>query len=173
VTDILFGIDPSSSAFGWGEVFADGPCIISTVGGVIFPAKKSAPAIERIASMIEQLDELIHDRTWTQGQIKAAIVEITSGKVAKRHKGGGAGLGVYGMAVGAAWQACRTNANIGDVVTVTENEWTQGKRKETRRIWARAFAPLYEEQIEPIDKGLDAADGICLTHWYARHRGLM
>lgn len=125
----------------------------------------SAPArlqpIQRIVVLTSEAVRLV-------GEFNPAVVviEITSGKVAGRHQGPGghrgAGMGVYGMAVGAIFQAVR---ELVSVFPVTENDWTGGVPKGRRRRQIAAEWPQYREQFAR-DAGGDIADAIGLGVWF-------
>ena len=168
--EIIMALDASSNAVGWGECYCDGPTIMSVVGGLIRPKKRRAAAMDRIDSMVEQLLELLDERTEVQGPPSTIVVEIPSGKTHRRLKSKNPhGLAIYGMAVGAVRQACHQWDYGVEIVDVDANEWTGGGRKASRVKIALALAPSYA-QLLSIDKGRDASDGICLAHWYARRR---
>jgi hypothetical protein len=98
------------------------------------------------------------------------VIEITSGKVARRARGkghNGAGLSVYGMAVGYLWRECV--AALGESVsTVEENVWTAGVPKDRR---ARHIATLFPAYRRAKDPGGDVADAIGLGRWYLQRLG--
>jgi hypothetical protein len=102
------------------------------------------------------------------------LIEITSGKVGhNRHKGSGAGLAVYGMAVGYLWAVidcwlrrlpAEQQKNT-EIVLVKENDWTRGVPKADRIAAVAAEFPAYDTAQDP---GGDLADAIALGQWYLR-----
>ena len=92
----ILSIDPSSTACGWALLDLAGRIL---QGGIIKPDKIRSEPQFRIKRMAEDLQRLLNELG--PGIV---LIEITSGKVGtNRHKGHGAGLGVYGMAVGYLW----------------------------------------------------------------------
>lgn len=121
------------------------------------PAK--GPPCDRIWSIVQGAIALA-----VQHQPDLILVEVTSGKVQRRHKGGGAGLGVHGMACGALFAGLRAALTAAATVkAVTENEWTRGVPKAHR---AAAVASLFPSYRMADDPGLDIADAIGLGHWW-------
>jgi len=96
------------------------------------------------------------------------VVEVTSGKVNRaRHGGGGAGLGVHGMAVGTLWTMglmWRPAGGAGPTVTpVPENVWKAGFGK----LKSAHVAKRYFEQYDPsTDPEFNIADAVALAVWY-------
>lgn len=158
---LLLALDPSSSCTGWAVGYRYGNKAEVIRADRLRAASKGKTAIARIQWQTDALWEIIEGH-----QPTAAIIEITSGKVnIARHTGGGAGLGVYGMAVGALWQACRLHPDCGAVHTVTENEWTRGFRKKAAR--ATRAVMIWPPYADVKDAGWDIADAICLLDWFA------
>ena len=119
------------------------------------------PAHQRIQAIIRELDFICDEH-----EPHEAVVEITSGKTSARHKGNGAGLATYGMAVGhvARWAIARLGPDA--VTQVYENEWTRGSSKQTRRLRAHAAYPrAYTTEIMEGDKEGDISDAIALGIW--------
>lgn len=145
--------------------------------GVLVPDKRGVPAADRIGAMKRGLIELLEEF-----QPQAIVLEWTSGKVAGRHGGGGAGLAIYGLAVGALWQVCEywatargQQGRLPTVARVNENDWTQGRpklgtRKPGQVCVSRVgvIAGLYPEYDRAKDPGGDIADAIGLALWYLR-----
>jgi hypothetical protein len=96
------------------------------------------------------------------------VIEDTSGKVGARHgAGGGAGLSIYGKAVGYVWGSLRGSEALAtaDVLMVPENEWTRGKPKAKRIAGVMMLhRGLYDATMDP---GGDAADAVGLGDWWA------
>jgi hypothetical protein len=159
----LLALDPSSTRTGYAvfEMFHDAPSGAALIdAGYLQPPKREAPAIERIAEMVVDLRELMHEL-----MPRNIVIEIPSGHVGNRHLGRGAGLSIYGLAVGALWSAAR--APIGgqgrriEVLTLEENAWTRGVQKNKRQMAVAMEFPQYREVISK-DGGADVADAIGL-----------
>lgn len=146
-------LDPSSTCTGYAVM--TGPDSLIDAGRLL-PAKKNAPANERIESILKDLAALIK-----QYQPDRIIIEDTSGKVGKRHKGSGAGLAVHGKAIGAVWQTCRRY--IDGVHCVCENEWTRGVPKLKRQM---IVAATFKGYNATKDGGGDVSDAIGLGRWF-------
>lgn len=170
-TDAILALDPSSTRTGWAW-FSAGTL---REAGYMTGAKRSDPAIARIAAMDEQVRELVE-----QIRPRVVVVEITSGHVQARHKGGGAGLATYGMAVGAlAIGASRSMVelvlraydipSLYGVYTVAENEWTRSRNKRVRQRALAARTPGYDASK---DAGADAGDAIQIGEWYLERERL-
>lgn len=150
----ILSLDPSSTLTGY--ALMSGDSIVSA--GLLKPHKRSAPARERVRHMAADLRVLI-------GELKPdrIVIEVSSGHVSKRHRGSGAGLAVYGYAVG--YMAAIAHAAGLEVAEVEENEWTRGVPK-PRRI--ATIAALYPSYRADRDRGGDMADAIGLGSWYGR-----
>ncbi len=150
----IIAIDPSSKCTGYAVL--DGPCKIIDAG-LLKPRRQSHPAIIRIGDMVNDALGIIAEH-----DLKGGVVEITEGKVSRRHgTGGGAGLAVYGMAVGAFWWAM--HSALGMCIATTENNWTHGVTKARRAVVVRGMFPTYRSIDDP---GLDVADAIGLGLWF-------
>ena len=162
---IYAGIDPSSKDSGYAfleDTRASLPKELNI--GLIKPVRAKT-AIERIQSHCDSVRELL-----THMMPSVIVIEIASGKVNKgRHKGGGAGLSVYGMAVGAIWHVCMLWAveNKAELLTPNENEWTAHLRPGEKAKEKRAAKThlLYPSEWWINDKGHDAADAVQLAMW--------
>jgi hypothetical protein len=99
------------------------------------------------------------------------VVEIPSGKVGARHRGSGAGLSVYGMAVGALVWALRSTVigpSRADLWLVEENTWTRSVPKGERLGLLRVQFPEYEEMAAAGgDPWGDAGDALGLAVWFS------
>lgn len=166
----ILALDPSSKCTGYAIMrgVAAGDLIEF---GVLKPNRVKDEPIERIRAMVVDAIDLAIEHL-----VDAVVIEGTTGKVSARHAGGGAGLSVYGMAVGAMWGAISW-AGLRDndlpVHLVRENLWTMSQRKARR---ARVICGLYPRYAAAArqDPGLDAADAIGLGRWWfveqmARH----
>lgn len=164
----IISIDPS--------ITCTGVAVFSPVFNLLEMNRITAPAIsqknkvqtkikahERINRIIEQLDDVLERNTLTTTPM--IVIEITSGKTSARHRGGGAGLGTYGMVVGQVvrWAIDRVGEEL--VMQVYENDWTKGSSKDRRREHARLCYPLYGSEMHERDKGGDVSDALCLGEW--------
>jgi hypothetical protein len=163
--NVVLSLDPSSKAVGW-AVMTGPACVLQ--GGIITPPNNAAPARERIYRMAQELRGLL--REIRPGRI---LIEWPSGHVGtKRHRGGGAGLSVYGCGVGyivaTADAYCEFDA-IAEVVTITETDWTRGVRKPERQAAVISLLPQYDASLDP---GGDLADAIGLAVWWFRGQAI-
>jgi hypothetical protein len=161
-------IDPSSTCCGY-AVF-DGSRLVEC--GRVTPDRQRDPANVRIQSMARELHNLAVEKLCPPAVsyhvCSEIVIEDTSGKVGARHgAGGGAGLSIYGKAVGYIWGALRGSEALAtaDVVMVPENEWTRGKPKANR---LQRVAMLHRGLYDPKkDSGGDAGDAVGLGDWWA------
>ena len=164
----LLAIDPSSTRTGY-AVMDDGS-VGGTVGGppalidcgYLTGRRKKDGYMTRIRAMGEDLDALLREHA--PGVI---VIEVSSGKVGRRHGGGGAGLAVYGTAVGWLARACFDwIARSGGVLCpIEENEWTRGEAKRVRAGRIAAIYPAWAAALA-ADTGHDVADAIGLGVWW-------
>jgi hypothetical protein len=176
---ILF-LDPSSTYIGWAE-FNDAGGDPVRFGRLV---GKGDNAVRRIVRLCDDLADIC------AGDPRAVVVEIPSGKVSrkKRARGmNGAGLSVYGMAVGyyLGWlnTVWMKRDDERQVHVVTEFEWTNrriggrnvAQTKEQRQAWV---AQCHRKNgYDPADDpGGDVADAIALGEWWfteQRMKGLV
>jgi hypothetical protein len=181
MSERIFSLDPGSKQSGWAVLAYPGEQLLDA--GLLLPARTRDGVPERLTAMKADLLALL-----TRHQPAAIVIEWTSGKVvASRHGGGGAGLPIYGVAVGALWQVCeqwvagmRRAGGRCDVVLVPENEWTQGRPKQRHQIGGRAtlsrvdlIQHRYPEYVPEKDPGGDVADAIGVNLWYQRKRKML
>jgi len=172
VAGTLLAIDPGVIRTGWAALDpASGQC---RAWGVLRPPGALDRDI-RIAWLCYSLQEIL-----AMQQPQDVVIEWTSGHVAGRHGGGGAGLATYGVAVGALWATAwhwtiAMNRESGDplrarCLVVEENTWTRGRPKSERQ---RDVALLLRERYSAAaDSGGDAADAIGLGWWVVERRRL-
>ena len=152
--------DPGSIVTGYSIMTAPDQIIEA---GYLKGVRADDEPIDRIVIMCKELKRLIAEHKPTD-----IVVEITSGKVGARHKGGGAGLGVHGMATGAIFMEA-FHSQCPEQYAVTENEWTRGVPKRKRqRLIAMQF-PEYKAMLAK-DTGGDVSDAIGLGQWWFAHR---
>jgi hypothetical protein len=155
---VLF-VDPSSSVTGY--ALMRGRYDLMEFGRIT-PEKDKDRAPVRIQYFGRELAAIIAD-----GKPDKVVIEITSGKVARgRHGGAGAGLSIYGMAVGYLWREC-VAAGV-EVEPVLENDWTNGVPKDRR---LRHIAAQFPDYAAFKDEGGDAGDAIALGQWWFFIRG--
>jgi len=166
---MIFSLDPSSTRTGWALMKPPEQLIRA---GLLLPDKQTAQSEFRIDAMCQSLWQLMNLH-----QPKTILIEWTSGKVGKRHKGGGAGLAVHGAATGALWREVLAwlrwqppeNQIDTKVLLVKENDWTRQIPKADR---IAAVAAAYREYSPDDDKGGDIADAIGLNVWYQREQAV-
>lgn len=155
---ILLSIDPSSTCTGYAVLSRpegrDDAVLIDA--GRLTPEKPRAKAADRIASMVAQVGDLIREHRPTHAAVELPSAHVHRGKRA----GGGAGLAIYGMAVGAVWQGVW--GLVAWVVLVDPNTWTGRVNKTTRARRIEALGIGYRMDQDP---GLDGADAIGLGLW--------
>ena len=162
----ILSLDPSSTAIGWAEMSMAGQL---EQAGVIRSSVRS-PAYDRVIDMNSALRTLLD-------YVKPAtiLIEWTVGKVAGRQKlrSRGAGLGIYGIGVGAAVMTCywyqheMMQIEIIDIIPVVENDWTRGVHKRDRQA---AIALQYTAYDAAQDPGADMADAIGLAQWWLQEQ---
>lgn len=165
---IVLAFDPSSSCTGYSVHETNGtaePILIDA--GRLTPERQKDPCNLRIRHMLREARKLVIE--YRPDEI---VIEDTTGKV---HKGGrergmnGAGLAIYGKAVGAfifgmlgIADGVGTGPGNGRIPIIAwlENDWTGGTRKPTRQAQCVALHP---RQYDPKrDPGLDTSDAIML-----------
>ena len=173
----IVSLDPSMKVCGF-AVMELGQVLVEA--GIITPNPRKGDSRIRIESLCDQWHRLLDD--WKPEEI---VIEWTTGHVIRsRHGGGGAGLSIYGIAVGALWRESiwwvrpRTRGQCHPQVhTVTENRWTGGRPKirkggqcfVSRQDIVAGIYPVYRPQDDP---GGDIADAILLNYWWQRQRQL-
>jgi hypothetical protein len=167
VNDPVLSIDPGSKRTGW-AVLTQREQLLQA--GVLTGDKTADPAEFRIAAMCRGLRELLDE--WQPGTV---LIEWSSGHVGRRrHKGGGAGLAVYGIAIGALWQVAvawaRSCKPPAQVRCIEENLWTNRVPKEDR---IAAIAQRFREYHSEDDPGGDIADAIGLGLWWTKQQSLV
>lgn len=171
----IFGIDPGSIKTGWGLRRYEAGYGLERFG--VIKAKEKLEAIDRIRVMRTLLLGLL----W-EYKPDTILIEWTSGKVNKHHKGGGAGLAIHGAAVGALWveaehwivehNRLESPARVAQVIGIAENEWTRGVSKTVRQVAVKQQWPSYAKQAKVLDPGADAADAIGMIDWWVQERRL-
>lgn len=151
MSDTILVLDAASITTGY-AVFTDGALIDA---GKLKSSHENAN--ERIMSIVQDALDLAHEY-----KVDRVVIEDTSGKVSKRHKGGGAGLAVYGKAIG--WLAGALKMKGFDVVLVLENTWTADMGSKAKR--QVSVAARYKGYKAADDPGMDTSDAIALGDWF-------
>lgn len=174
----VLGIDPSSTAIGYGLLAGLEPEDLLDAGVIRpsastrelhrqYPAlaawldREDLAAYRRIANATREIQELIseHRPVWV-------LVEVPSGLIGTGAKRGARGaLTIYGVAAGVIFETARSCHDPDRVLPVTERAWTHGQGDKDRRqtaIWA-TYRGRYRMQL---DRGGDAADAIGLCRWW-------
>jgi len=157
---ILLGLDPSSTRTGYALVTLKGGALTVLEAGYLKPAMSTEKPMRRIGAMVDDLMRLIEEH-----KPDIAIVEVCSGHVGVgQRRNAGARLGVYGMAVGAMYQAVRSVPGL-QAEWVNEDVWPQGVPKRQRQQDIAMMFPAYAEQID-ADGGADVSDAIGISLWW-------
>lgn len=164
-------VDPGSCATGWCAAIAKpnyGVQILSA-GEIGFQLQHAKHPYLRISDIRNGLGRLM---STMKPSPRLYVIEVTSGKVNRaRHKGGGAGLATFGVAVGALWtMGVMWKPDDGGpgpmVIPVTENQWKGGFGKlKSARVAKKHFAK-YDPQVDPE---FNIADAITLAVWFYTH----
>ena len=151
----VLALDPSSTCVGY-AVLATARQLLDA--GRLTPTRERDDANARIRAMAADLRRVL-----AEYPDAVVVVEDTSGKVGRgRHGGGGAGLAVYGKALGYLIRVVE-EATGREPALVLENVWTAGKSKAVRQRRVAATFPGYPADDDP---GGDVADAIGLAAWW-------
>jgi hypothetical protein len=173
----FFSLDPGSKQTGWAVLDGQEKLLDA---GLLLPSRSRDDAAARLAAMKQDLWNLLDKHL-----PGAVVIEWTSGKVNRgRHGGAGAGLAIYGVAVGALWQVCefwvqaRLAFHAARVVLVPENTWTMGRpkqRQSQRHTLSRVdlIERRFPNYVPEKDPGGDVADAIGLNLWYQRQQRML
>lgn len=157
-------LDPSSASSGG----ATGVAVFDCKGtpsliyaGRLRSKPVNAPAYERIDQIVDQVIGLT--RTY---HADLALIETTTGKTSGGGRDArGAGLAIYGVAVGAVRQALRSEIGKTKVIGILENDWTARTNKLERWHYCRASYPSFSAVWQDDDGKYDASDAAYLFHW--------
>lgn len=169
----ILALDPSSTKTGYAVMVDERQLLCA---GTLTPERASDEPLVRISSMCADLFDLTEEY-----RPRAVVLEMPSGKRARRLGNAGAGLSTYGVACGAIWQSCKwinalnpyttgAEAKNYEVWTVDENTWTRSCPKAQRQ---RAVAMLFDSYGRAVrrDRGGDCSDAIGIgLWWFARER---
>jgi Holliday junction resolvasome RuvABC endonuclease subunit len=152
---ILLSLDVSSTAAGW-AVLTEGPKPLVDFGLCRATARTS---LRRMAQIRNGLLDVARAQ-----QPTTIVMEWSSGKIHGR-KGRIHGMAVLGQAQGIVWQSL---VEAGwEPHTVSENEWTRGKKKQVRAAAIAAEFAAYRGRWQKVDSsGYDVADAIGLGLWW-------
>jgi hypothetical protein len=166
---IIASFDPSSSAIGYAKHCANvshnvEPELLDA--GRITPERATDDPLKRIEDMVREAMKWCREE---YPRPEVLVIESTTGKV---HRSGrargmnGAGLGVYGMAVGWLIGVCKGTGI--DTVCYRENQWTGGEHKERRAEKCEALHyPRYKRDDDP---GRDISDAVMLGRFHCFKR---
>lgn len=151
----LLSIDPSSTRVGYALMTG-----INTLleAGAFRPATSCETANERNRSMAHDLIATIREHKPDQ-----IIIEDTGSHVHAGRAGAGAGLMVYGKAVGYFLRICEQEIGHKNVLCVEAQVWSRGIRKEKRQAYIAAQFRQYDPKR---DRGFDISDAIALGQWF-------
>jgi len=153
----VLGLDPASVKTGY--AIAHGPDDVVDAG-ILLPCRTRDPAVQRVVDVGRELAALIDEH-----KPDFAVVEIPSGHV--RGKFNGAGLTIYGMAVGYMLRVCVEKLPDARVECIDEQTWTAAVPKRRRQNAVATICKRYA-QGRHADTGADAADAIgLLLYWFA------
>lgn len=167
----IIAFDPSSKKTGYAVLDGLAPEHLIDAG-ILKPSSKAVGTVERIDSLCADIPSLFKEH-----HPDAAVVEITSGHVSFRHKGGGAGLAIYGMAIWAVLAKCRECLDAKAVYAVEENTWTRRVPKARRAAGIAYTYPSYAKVVAGDagrfqDAGGDVADAVGLGRWWLVANGV-
>lgn len=162
----IITIDPSLTSTGWCLAMHDKHRAINVVSvGRILPTGRGCVR-ERARRIASDLIDVINE-----AKPDVVVIEVPSGHVTSRHKGGGSGLATYGMAVGIVLNELIHAVGDSRVVDVEESAWTGSRSQGGRRkIALKHFASLRDI----TDPGRDVSDAVALAVWWVQvgqHRG--
>lgn len=152
---MILALDPSLTCCGW-ALLESRQSLVNC--GRIRPRGSKTPLADRLQDLSDGLESL---RIKT---VAAVVIEVPSGHVGRnRHGGSGAGLSLYGLAVGYTIGHAQ---RLGPIHLVTENDWTGSTPKDQRTAIIRATVPAYRQRHADKDAGGDIADAIGLGQWW-------
>jgi hypothetical protein len=138
----ILSLDPSSTITGYAimETAGDADPRMIEIGKLRKPGEH--PPADRIDAMIDALADLLDEH-----KPDVVLMEVTSGKTSARHKGSGAGLAIYGQAVGEfrRYLLCVREQCGFDLRCIMENDWTRGTSKASRQaVIHAAYGCMYD-----------------------------
>jgi hypothetical protein len=123
----------------------------------LIDAPKGWEANRRILKMAQQMENLAK-----LSLAKVVLLEDCSGKMNRMRRGGGAGIDIYGKAVGFYWA---TVAKVAKVEMISSRVWTRGRPKGDRQdLISMQFSG--EGYVADDDPGGDTSDAIGMALWW-------
>jgi hypothetical protein len=156
---LLLALDPSSTRTGY--ALMSGVEDRQLIEAGIFRPTSSKDARTRIRQMAKDLSDIL-----AQTAPDEIVIEVPGSRVARGRMGAGAGLTIYGTAVG-YMLAVLDQLAPGRVIEVDAWEWTKGQQKAKR---ATRVGAMYRTYDAAKDAGGDCADAIGLGRWWLRHK---
>ena len=156
----VLALDPSSTCIGY-ALMADVNDLLEH--GRIVPRRVKDQANDRLRVMLEDLLDLLRET-----RPDRVVIEDTGTKMHRNRAGGGAGMMVYGKAVGAVWAVCRFLGSA-PVDLIEAAIWTLAKPKGLRQ---RELATQFRDYDPAADPAGDAADAIGLARYWLRRERL-
>jgi Holliday junction resolvasome RuvABC endonuclease subunit len=156
---LLLSLDPSSTRTGYALMHgAEDRQLVEA--GILKPTT-TKDARTRIRQMAADLRALLAETAPDE-----IVIEVPGSQVSRGRHAGGAGLTIYGTAVGYLLAVLDHHA-ADRVIEVDAWVWTKGqqKAKRTTRVGA-----MYRNYDERKDRGGDCADAIGLGRWWLRHK---
>lgn len=159
---LVLALDPSSTRTGFAVLDR-----LRLVDAGYLAQPRRLDALARSAGMVDEILGLLRARA---GLWRAVLIEVPSGRPRSGLRANAGGyLAIYGLAVGAIWQAVRSWCSLQcappRVCAVTEREWTRGVPKRVRQRRMALLHPQYAAQLAK-DSGGDVADAIGLGAWW-------
>lgn len=151
----ILALDPSSTCIGYAVIGFNQERVRAC--GRLLPDKKSAPAIERIRSLVAELSAVHREY-----QPDAVVVEMPTGKQYARGGQRTSGLPVWACAAGAVYGWLLGEQMFRQVFYVGSG-WMRAGDKAKHQAMLTAAYPQYDPKK---DTGADAADAAALGwHW--------
>lgn len=158
----ILSFDISTTCIGHAGYDLDCREYLYALCGWFVPAKKSAPARERLLSMVGDVYALIRDASPA-----IIVVESMDRKQHTRHSERTTGLPVCAWGMGYIEGYIAALFPDSRICAVPNQEWTKGKKKELRPALAASVAPrVYTPGNAGMDKGRDLADAILILDYW-------
>lgn len=164
-------LDPSSTCIGWATFPEPTPSNADPKPERFGKIASNKPrAWDRMILQTRQVFDLI------ETDCRVVVIEIPDGKVHGRMKSrsGGAGLSVYGMAVGYLIGKLTADPFV-ELHPITQTQWTNrpGVRVVQSKEQRQAWVALRHKNYNPAkDDGGDVADAISLGEWWFTERNI-
>lgn len=149
---VVLGLDPGSRTTGYAVMRTADELVDA---GLLKADPRAAPLV-RLVTMIGEVQRLLEETKPT-----VVVIEVPTAHVSRGRPG--AGLTIYGMAVGAIFATvwCSDFGLSYKIRAYDEREWTHGVPKSERQAMVATMVPEYRTATDP---GGDVADaiGLCL-----------